>query len=155
MNKAILMGRLTKDPELRTTQNNVSVCSFTLAVDRRFKNQQGEREADFIPCVAWRQNAEFAARYFSKGARMALVGSIQPRSWDDEKGERHYITEVIAEEIYFADSKRQQDDYGNSNYQQGQKSNYQSQKEDKSGPSIPQGDGFMPEVDDTSLPFDL
>lgn len=155
MNKAILMGRLTKDPELRTTQNNVSVCSFTLAVDRRFKNQQGERETDFIPIVAWRQTAEFAARYFSKGARMALVGSIQPRSWDDDQGERHYITEVIAEEIYFADSKRQQDDFGGSGYQQGQKSNSYSPKENNAGSNIPEGEGYMPEVDDTSLPFDL
>lgn len=112
LNKAILMGRLTKDPELKTTQNGNSVCSFTLAIDRRFKNQQGERETDFIPIVAWRQTAELAARYFSKGSKMALVGTIQPRSWEDDNGERRYITEVIADEIYFADSKRQQNDQG-------------------------------------------
>ena len=112
MNKAVLMGRLTKDPELKITQNGNSVCSFTLAIDRRFKNQQGERETDFIPIVAWRQTAELAARYFSKGSKMALVGTIQPRSWEDDNGERRYITEVIADEIYFADSKRQQNDQG-------------------------------------------
>ncbi|MDI9490645.1 MAG: single-stranded DNA-binding protein [Clostridiaceae bacterium] len=157
MNKAILMGRLTKDPELRTTQNNVSVCSFTLAIDRRFKNQHGERETDFIPIVAWRQTAEFAARYFSKGSRMALVGSIQPRSWEDEKGERRYITEVIADEIYFADSKRQSDDnYGSTGYSTGTSSASTRQESSGSGAtSIPEGEGFMPEVDDTSLPFDL
>ena len=70
------MGRLTKDPELRKTANDTSVCSFTLAVDRRFKNASGQRETDFIPCVAWRQQADFASRYFSKGSRMAVVGSI-------------------------------------------------------------------------------
>ncbi|HHT25585.1 MAG TPA: single-stranded DNA-binding protein [Clostridiaceae bacterium] len=157
MNKAILMGRLTKDPELRTTQNNISVCSFTLAIDRRFKNQQGERETDFIPIVAWRQTAEFAARYFSKGARMALVGSIQPRSWEDENGERRYITEVIADEIYFADSKRQQDDnYDGSNYyNSGSPGSVQQPSGPKVSLDIPEGEGFMPEVDDTSLPFDL
>lgn len=157
MNKAILMGRLTKDPELRTTQNNISVCSFTLAIDRRFKNQQGERETDFIPIVAWRQTAEFAARYFSKGSRMALVGSIQPRSWEDDNGERRYITEVIADEVYFADSKRQQDDnYGNASYSPRTSSGYTKQEPaQSSGTSIPEGEGFMPEVDDTSLPFDL
>ena len=126
LNKAILMGRLTKDPELKTTQNGNSVCSFTLAIDRRFKNQQGERETDFIPIVAWRQTAEFAAKYFSKGSKMALVGTIQPRSWEDDNGERRYITEVVADEIYFADSKRQQNDQG-----------------------------YMPPSDGAELPFDL
>ncbi len=152
MNKAILLGRLTKDPELRTTQNNISVCSFTLAVDRRFKNQQGERETDFIPCVAWRQTAEFTAKYFNKGARIAVVGSIQPRSWDDEKGERHFITEVIVDEVYFADSKRQGD--GSGDYVPRPRSNYDQSRAD-SGSDIPQGEGFMPDIDDTSLPFDL
>ncbi|HHX37879.1 MAG TPA: single-stranded DNA-binding protein [Clostridiaceae bacterium] len=105
MNRAILIGRLVRDPELRTTQNGISVCSFTLAVDRRFKNQYGERETDFIPCVAWRNTADFCARYFSKGKRMALLGSIRPRSWEDTEGNKRYITEVIAEEVYFADGK--------------------------------------------------
>lgn len=150
MNKAILMGRLTADPELRTTQNNISVCSFTLAVDRRFKNQSGERETDFIPIVAWRQTAEFVARYFGKGARIALVGSIQPRSWDDDNGVRHYRTEVIADEVYFADSKRQSDDYGNQNNYSNNNRNSSSSRSE-----IPQGEGFMPDTDETSLPFDL
>lgn len=105
MNKAILMGRLTRDPELKMTANNIPVCTFTLAVDRRFKNQQGEREADFIPIVAWRQTAEFVDRFFKQGSKMVLVGSIQVRSWDDNDGNRRWMTEVIADEVYFAESK--------------------------------------------------
>lgn len=107
MNNACLIGRLTKDPELRQTGSGTSVCSFTLAIDRPYKNSQGERETDFIPCVAWRQTAEFVAKYFEKGMRMGATGTIQPRHWDDEKGERHYITEVICDQIYFADAPRQ------------------------------------------------
>ena len=79
MNKAILMGRLTRDPELRQTGSGISVCNFQIAVDRRFKNAQGERETDFIPIVCWRHQAEFVNRYFQKGSRIALVGSIQVR----------------------------------------------------------------------------
>jgi len=112
MNKAIIIGNLVKDPELRTTQSNLSVCSFTVAVNRRFKNKEGGYDTDYINIVAWRQTAEFVAKYFSKGSKIALVGTIQPRSWEDDSGERRYITEVIADEIYFADSKRQQNDQG-------------------------------------------
>ncbi|MDD5603747.1 MAG: single-stranded DNA-binding protein [Eubacteriales bacterium] len=107
MNKAILMGRLTKDPELRyTSTNNTPVCSFTLAVDRRFSRQGEERQADFIPVVAWDKLAEFCSKYFQKGKQVAVVGRIQTRTWDDNEGKRHYITEVIAEEAHFAESKR-------------------------------------------------
>ncbi|NLJ95112.1 MAG: single-stranded DNA-binding protein, partial [Clostridiaceae bacterium] len=118
------------------------------AVDRRFKNQHGERETDFIPIVAWRQTAEFVTRYFNKGARIALVGSIQPRSWDDENGVRHYRTEVIADEVYFADSKRQSDDSNQSTYSPNRQTSTARSE-------IPQGEGFMPDTDETSLPFDL
>lgn len=104
MNKAILMGRLTKNPELRQTPNGVAVVSFTLAVDRRFKSQSGERETDFIPMIAWRQQAEFIAKYFKQGSKMVAVGSIQVRSYD-KNGERRYITEVVVDEVYFAESK--------------------------------------------------
>lgn len=106
MNKVILMGRLTRDPELRTTSSNTSVCSFTLAVDRRFKNANGERQADFISCTAWRQTAEFLCRYFRQGSRLALVGSIQTSSWEDSDGKRQYRTDVVADEIYFAEGRR-------------------------------------------------
>ena len=106
MNKAILMGRLTKDPEMRTTASQIPVASFTLAVDRRFKKQGEDRQADFIPIIAWRQQAEFCGKYFRKGSRMVVVGSIQTRTWDDNEGKKHYATEVIADEIYFGDSRR-------------------------------------------------
>lgn len=105
MNKAVLMGRLTKDPELRSTASNISVCSFTVAVDRRFKSE-GQPTADFIPVIAWRQTAEFVAKYFTKGSRIAVVGSIQTRQWDDKEGKRHYATEVVADEVEFCESKR-------------------------------------------------
>ncbi len=105
MNKVILMGRLTKDPEMRSTVSNVSVCSFTVAVDRRFKSE-GQPTADFIPVIAWRQTAEFVSKYFRKGSKIALTGSIQTRSWDDKEGKRHYATEVVADEVEFCESKR-------------------------------------------------
>ena len=111
MNKAILMGRLTRDPELRMTSNNVSVCTFTLAVDRNYRNRDGDRLTDFIPIVVWRQQADFVSKYFSKGQRMLVVGSIQPRSYEDQSGQKRYVTEVIAEEVYFADSKRDSGSY--------------------------------------------
>lgn len=103
MNKVVLVGRLTKDPELRATASGVSVCSFTVAVDRRY-TQNGERQADFISCIAWRQSGEFVARYFTKGNRIALEGSIQTRSWDDG-GNKHYATEVVVDHVEFAQSK--------------------------------------------------
>ncbi|MDD7401080.1 MAG: single-stranded DNA-binding protein [Eubacteriales bacterium] len=162
MNKAILMGRLTKEPELRTTSNNVSVCSFTVAVDRRFKNAQGERETDFIPVVCWRQTADFVARYFQKGQRIALVGSIQVRSWDDEHGKRNWMTEVVADEVYFADSKSDNsyaNQAGGQNFNRNQaysKNPAPEQAPAKQDP-IPEGDGFLPVEDDSDayLPFDL
>ena len=104
MNKAILVGRLTKDPELRTTPSGVSVCRFTVAVNRRFKNAEGNYDADFINCVAWRQQAEFLARFFAKGRMVGLVGSIQTGSYEKD-GQRVFTTEVVADEISFVDSK--------------------------------------------------
>lgn len=116
MNKAILMGRLTKEPELKSTQNGISRCSFNLAVDRRFKNANGERETDFINCTAWRTTAEFISKYFRKGQRIAVVGSIQVRSYETDTGERRYITEVIAEEAYFADGYQGQQKTSGNDY---------------------------------------
>lgn len=107
MNKVILMGRLTKDPELRyTSNNNTAVCSFSLAVDRRFSKPGEERKADFFNIVAWRNQAEFCSKYFTKGLRVVVVGNLQNRSWDDNDGKKHYITEVIADEVYFAESRK-------------------------------------------------
>ena len=106
LNKVVLMGRLTKDVELRSTQGGVSVAGFTLAVDRDFKGQNGERETDFINCVAWRQTAEFISKYFKKGSMAALEGSIQTRSWDGSDGKKGFATEVIVNNIYFGESKK-------------------------------------------------
>lgn len=103
MNKSILMGRLTKDPTLRYTPNGKAVCNFTLAVSRRFNAD----EADFINCQAWEKTAEFITKYFGKGNLLAIVGRIQTRTWDDEDGKKHYITEVVVEEAYFTGSKNQ------------------------------------------------
>ena len=107
MNKVILMVRLTRDPEVRYTQTtNTLVASFSLAVNRRFVKQGEERQADFINIVAWNKTGEFVSKYFKKGQQVAVVGRLQTRTWDDDKGQKHYITEVIAEETYFADSKK-------------------------------------------------
>ena len=107
MNKVILMGRLTKDPEVRYTQtSNTLVASFTLAVNRRFVKQGEERQADFINIVAWSKIGEFCSKYFSKGQQVGIIGRLQTRNWEDDQGQKHYITEVIAEEAYFAEGKR-------------------------------------------------
>ena len=99
------MGRLTKDPEIRYTQNNRAVCNFTLAVNRRFNAD----EADFINCQAWQKTAEFISKYFQKGSMIAVVGRIQTRTWEDNEGKKRYITEVIADEAYFTGSKTETD----------------------------------------------
>lgn len=107
MNKVILLGRLTKDPDVRYTQStNTMVTSFTLAVNRRFVKQGEERQADFINCVAWNKTAEFVSKYFKKGQQVGVIGRIQTRNYDDEQGIKHYVTEVIAEEVYFAGDKK-------------------------------------------------
>ena len=109
MNKVILMGRLTKDPETRYTQTtNTQVTSFTLAVNRRFVKEGEERQADFINIVAWNKTAEFVSKYFKKGQQVGVIGRLQTRNWEDEQGQKHYVTEVIAEEVYFADTKKEE-----------------------------------------------
>lgn len=106
LNKVIIMGRLTRDPELRRTQGGTAVTSFTMAVDRDFKSQSGEKEADFIDVVAWRNTGEFAAKYLAKGRMAAVEGRIQARDWQDKDGNRRKSVEVVADNVYFADSKR-------------------------------------------------
>jgi single-strand DNA-binding protein len=105
MNKTILMGRLVRSPEGKTTANGIATCRFTMAVDRRYKKDGEERQADFINCVAWRGTAEFVCRYFQKGNRILLVGSIQTRSWEKD-GEKHYATEVQVDEVEFVDARK-------------------------------------------------
>jgi len=136
MNKVILVGRLARDPELKSTQSGTAVVSFTVACDRRYVKEGEERQADFISCTAWGKTAEFISRYFTKGMRVALSGRIQTRSYDDQQGNKRYITEVIAEEVEFAQSKNE--------------SGGQAVPKD----AAPNADvsGFMP-VDDGDLPF--
>ena len=104
MNKVILMGRLTRDPEMRQTPNGVTVCSFSIAVNRRFA-KEGQQNADFINCTAWRQQAEFICKYFQKGSMIAVVGNLQSRSWENQEGKRQYSTDVVIDEVYFTGSK--------------------------------------------------
>ncbi|MDK2822768.1 MAG: single-strand DNA-binding protein [Clostridia bacterium] len=103
LNKVILIGRLTKDPELRYTPSGVAVATFTLAVDRPFTNQQGERDTDFIPIVVWRKQAENCANYIGKGRLVAVEGRIQVRSYDTNEGQRRWVTEVVADNVRFLD----------------------------------------------------
>ena len=139
MNKVILMGRLTKDPEMRyTNTNNIPVCSFSLAVERRFAKQEEEKQADFFPIVAWNKSAEFCSKYFTKGKKVVIVGRLQTRTWDDDEGKRHYITEVIAEETYFAESKKAE----------GSQMQQQSQQQQQEGQ-----EGFVSIDDDDDFPF--
>lgn len=126
MNKVMLMGRLTKDPEIRYSQNQVAVTRFTIAVNRRFTKQGEERQADFFHCVCFRSTAEFVSKYFVKGQQTALVGSLQSRNWEDEAGKSHTAIDVIAEEVYFAGEKPKQE--------------------------VSKDDGFLP-ADDGHFPF--
>lgn len=138
MNKVILMGRLTKEPELRyTSANNTAVCTFTLAVNRRFK-QEGQPDADFITIVAWGKTAEFCGKYFEKGRQVAVTGRMQTRTWDDTEGKKHYVTEVVADEVYFADSK---------------KSEGTAMQKPSGNSAQGQTDGFYPTDQDDELPF--
>lgn len=107
MNLAIIIGRMTRDPEMRTTANQIPVASFTIAVDRQFKNANGDREADFINCVAWRKEAEFVSKYFFKGSKIAVTGSIQTRKWEDNDGNNRTATEIVVDHAEFVESKLQ------------------------------------------------
>lgn len=135
LNKVILMGRFTKDPELRSTSSGKSVCGFTLAADRNFVRQGEEKKADFISCVAWDKIAEFIFGYFKKGDMIAVEGSIQTRTWDDSDGSRRYATEVIVGRAYFCGGKRAE----------------ASSPEAMPSPEAAKLDSIMPEDDD--LPF--
>jgi len=140
MNKVILMGRLTRNPEMRySNTSNVAVVRFSLAVDRRFK-KEGQPEADFINCVVFGKTGEFVNNYFSKGMRVAITGRIQSSSWEDETGKRRYGTDVIVEEAYFADSK--------------QSNNTNTQPMNQTASPMKANDGFATvDDDDDELPF--
>ena len=110
LNQVTIMGRLTRDPELRYTQSNTPVASFTVAVDRDYSKDSGSRETDFIDCVAWRSTAEFISKYFTKGSLAAITGRLQIRDWTDKEGNKRRNAEVIVENIYFGESKRRDSD---------------------------------------------
>ena len=115
LNHITIMGRLTRDPELRRTGSGIAVASFTVAVDRDFGGREGgERETDFIDCVAWRQTGEFVSKYFTKGRMIVVSGRLQIRSWTDKDGNKRRTAEVVADNCYFGDSKR--DDQGGSSF---------------------------------------
>ena len=132
MNKVILLGRLTRDPELRTTPSGVSVTSFSIAVGRRFQKDQ----TDFINCAAWRQTAEFVSKYFAKGSMISVVGSLQTGRYEKD-GQTHYTTDVVVDEVYFTGSRNE--------------SNGQGVSQEDSTFNI--DDGFMPMPADDDLPF--
>ena len=144
MNHVTLIGRLAADPEARTTQSGISQCSFRLAVPRRFANQQGVREADFINIVAWRGTADFCARYFHKGMRVGVEGSLQTRSWQAQDGSRRYAVEVIADNVEFCESRQ---DGGANTAPGGANGGYSG-----ANAAPPAQEGFT-EVEDDELPF--
>ncbi len=112
MNRVILIGNLTKDPELTTTNNGISLCKFTIAVQKRFAGQDGERDADFIPIIVWRGNADNCYKYLKKGNKVAVCGTLQTRSYDGQDGTRRYITEVVADEVEFLTTRQGDGDDG-------------------------------------------
>lgn len=144
LNKVILMGRLTADPELRQTPNGVNTCRFTVAVDRNFVQQGQERQADFITVVAWRQTAEFVSRYFTKGRMICVEGNLRTSSYDDRNHPdvKHYVTEVYADQVYFAGDKNpnaQQGGYNpNQQYSQPQQFAPQQSYQQPAQPQQPQ-----------------
>ena len=159
LNHITIMGRLTRDPELRRTGSGIAVASFSLAVDRDFSPRDGgERETDFIDCVAWRQTGEFVSKYFTKGRMAVVSGRLQIRSWTDKDGNKRRTAEVVADNVYFGDSRRDGETgnssyggntYGGNNYGSAPAANY-----GYSAPaSNPASDFAMLDDDDAQLPF--
>jgi len=143
INRVVLVGRLTKDPELRYTPNGVAVCTFTLAVNRPFTNQQGERDVDFINCVTWRKTAENLANYQKKGNLIGIEGRIQTRSYEGDDGKRRYVTEVIAESVQFLEPKKDETT----------KQQSQQKSQMAVGPDSFFNDSETVDIDDSNLPF--
>ena len=153
LNHITIMGRLTRDPELRRTGSGIAVASFTLAVDRDFSPRDGgERETDFIDCVAWRQTGEFVSKYFTKGRMAVVSGRLQIRSWTDKDGNKRRSAEVVADNVYFGDSKRDGDN-GGSSYGGNAYSAPAPSFGGYSAPSSPVSDFAMLDDDDAQLPF--
>ena len=153
LNHITIMGRLTRDPELRRTGSGVAVASFSLAVDRDFgKNENGEREPDFIDCVAWRQTGEFVSKYFTKGRMAVVSGRLQIRSWTDKDGNKRRTAEVVADNVYFGDSRRENESGssygGTSSYSAPSFGGYSAP-----AAASPASDFAMLDDDDAQLPF--
>ena len=151
LNKVILMGRLVADPELKRTQNDVAVVSTRIAVDREFKSANGERQADFIDIVCWRERAEFVSRYFRKGNMIAVVGSLQSRQYETKDGQKRTAYEVVCDQVSFTGEKPNNVPAGGGSYGGG---NY-APRQDVPAPefSAPGGDDFEEIDDDSQLPF--
>ena len=160
LNHIVIMGRLTRDPELRRTGSGVAVASFSLAVDRDFAPKDGgERETDFIDCVAWRQTGEFVSKYFTKGRMAVVSGRLQIRSWTDKDGNKRRSAEVVADNVYFGDSKRDSADGGSFNQSQGYAQSFNQIPQQQPAYQAPQNvsaapsDFSMLSDDDPDLPF--
>ena len=151
LNHLTIMGRMVRNPELRRTGSGIAVTSFTVAVDRDFtSNESGERETDFIDCVAWRQVGEFVSKYFTKGRMAVVSGRLQIRSWTDKDGNKRHTAEVVADNVYFGDSKREEG--GNhSGYSAGAPSSYGAPASNYGSDSP--SDFAMLDDDDAQLPF--
>lgn len=153
LNHITIMGRLTRDPELRRTGSGVAVANFTIAVDRDFSGKDGgEKETDFIDCVAWRQTGEFVSKYFTKGRMAVVSGRLQVRKWQNKDGENRYSTEVVAENVYFGDSKKDVSDNYDGNTGNSYGGNYGGYTA-PANPATPASDFAMLDDDDAQLPF--
>ncbi len=161
LNHIVIMGRLTRDPELRRTGTGIAVASFTVAVDRDFGGRDGgEKETDFIDCVAWRQTGEFVSKYFTKGSMIVVSGRLQIRSWNDKDGNKRRTAEVVADNVYFGESKRGNEgnayggnSYGNNNYGGNAYNAPAPSYGGYSAPAAPASDFAMLSDDDAQLPF--
>ncbi|GEN56426.1 single-stranded DNA-binding protein 1 [Halolactibacillus alkaliphilus] len=162
LNRVVLVGRLTKDPDLRYTASGVAVANFTIAVNRPFSNQQGEREADFINCVIWRKPAENLANYMGKGSLIGVDGRIQTRSYDNQDGQRVYVTEIVADSVQFLESRNSKSNQsqgggqGSGSYQDNQYQNQQQAPSNNqySQPTGSPNDSMEPiDISDDDLPF--
>ena len=147
MNKVFLIGRLTRDPELRYTSSNIAAATFTVAVNRNFTNQNGERDADFINVIAWRKTAENIKNYLSKGSQIAIDGRIQTRSYDAQDGTKRYVTEVLADNVQFLD-RATPNNGGNNNYSNNNNSPFGAPSFNQAAPSAPQ-------FNDNASPYDF
>ena len=157
LNHITIMGRLTRDPELRRTGSGVAVASFTVAVDRDFGGRDGgERETDFIDCVAWRQTGEFVSKYFTKGSMIVVSGRLQIRGWTDKDGNKRRTAEVVADNVYFGESKRNSEGgnaYGGNTYGGNSYNAPAPSYGGYSAPATPASDFAMLDDDDAQLPF--